>query len=162
MKEIKTKNGESFIIDDSTYKQLTENEILKNLSWHIRHDKGVSYVIASINLHRIIVNAKPGEIVDHKNGNGLDNRKSNLRICSKSQNNANRKSKKNGKSKYLGVSVQSYNTLTGKTILYVATIKKDGKRIYIGSFKCEKTAALAYNKKAKELHGVFANLNIIS
>jgi len=162
MKEIKTKNGESFIIDDSTYKQLTENEILKNLSWHIRHDKGMSYVIASINLHRIIVNAKLGEIVDHKNGNGLDNRKSNLRICTKAQNNANRKAKKNGKSKYLGVSVQSYKTLIGETTLYTAAIKKDKKTYYLGSYKCENTAALAYNKKAMELHGNFANLNIIS
>lgn len=108
-------------------------------------------------MHRIILGVVGvGICVDHVDGNGLNNQRSNLRICTHAQNMANKKSKKNGTSKYLGVhKTPSY----GK---WQAKIKHDKKRIYLGSFKNEIEAALAYNEAAIKIHGEFAKLNIIT
>lgn len=161
MGKLKLTQGKETLIDDNVLDLIKRNKILKNLSWHVRHDGNNWYVEASIKLHRLVMNAKPRELVDHKNGNTLDNRKENLRIVTYSQNNANRKAKKNGQSKYLGVSVAKYKSGLGFTKRYIASIKKDYKVYYLGSFEHEIDAAKAYNKKAIELHGEFANLNII-
>lgn len=103
-------------------------------------------------LHRLITNAPKGLQVDHINGNRLDNRKINLRICSSSDNSKNRpKNKGNYKGVYL-------DKLRNK---WIAQITKNYKCYHIGSFEKEIEAALAYNEKAKELHGEFAYLNKI-
>lgn len=99
------------------------------------------------------MNAAPNEQVDHINGDGLDNRKSNLRICNGSQNRCNKGKPKNNTSGYKGV---TWHTPNKK---WVAQIAVNGKHSYIGSFKTKEEAAKAYNKKAKELHGEFARLN---
>lgn len=89
--------------------------------------------------------------IDHKNGNGLDNRRENIRICSYSQNQMNRKNTSGKTSKYKGV-----NFYRGK---YISRIKLNYKEIRIGSFRLEIDAAKAYDIKAKELFGEFASLN---
>lgn len=108
-------------------------------------------------LHRLIL-GKPskGMVTDHINHNGLDNRKENLRFATRGQNQQNRRAGKNSSSQYLGVSWINQHQL------WQAMIRHNGKRYYLGSFTCEHQAALAYNKKAKELHGEFANLNVIN
>ena len=78
----------------------------------------------------------------------------NLRFATSSQNAHNRIKKPTGSSKFIGVSFQTEDRL------YAATIKKDGVKIYIGGSKDEEIAAQMYNKKAEELYGEFANLNI--
>jgi hypothetical protein len=96
-------------------------------------------------------------LVDHKDRNGLNNQKENLRICDYSKNAQN--SKRNpiyGSSNYKGV------YLYKRTNKYRANIKLKGKRIYLGYFDSDKEAALAYNKKAIELFGEYACLNIIT
>jgi hypothetical protein len=93
--------------------------------------------------------------VDHINGNTLDNRRSNLRIVDDSVSNINRRMFSNNTSGYRGV---SYAKDVNK---WRASIKKNGKTIVCGYYATAREAALAYNAKAKELHGDYAMLNTI-
>jgi hypothetical protein len=93
--------------------------------------------------------------VDHINGNRLDNRPCNLREATASQNSANSKSRKGSTSKYLGV---CWSKNHGK---WIACITTNGKTHHIGLFESEIEAAIAYNKAAKNTHGVFARPNVI-
>lgn len=104
-------------------------------------------------LHRIIMNCPEGKQVDHINRNSLDNRRENLRICSRGENAKNRKKGKNNKSGYKGVCQDK------KTKKWVANISFGGKQYYLGLFKTKEKAYEAYCKKAKQWHGEFANLN---
>ena len=98
--------------------------------------------------------------VDHIDGNGLNNQRSNLRIATRLQNLKN-KVVQVGKihSKYKGVCKQVCKHGDKIYAYWTALITSDFKRHYLGTFKTEEEAALAYNKKAVELHGEFANLN---
>lgn len=108
-------------------------------------------------LHRIITNAKKGETVDHKNGNSLDNTRSNLRICTQAENCRNQKRKITNTSGYKGVSIFKAYAKYNKQ--FVAEITVNYKRISLGYFGTPEEAALAYNKAALEHHGEFAKLN---
>lgn len=105
-------------------------------------------------MHRQILNLTDPQIkVDHKDGNGLNNQRSNIRPCTQSQNLANKRAC--GKSKYLGVSPSNR-----KTLKWYACIKPAGsKTISLGCFKTEEEAARAYDDAAKKHFGEFANLN---
>lgn len=94
---------------------------------------------------------KEGEHIDH---NGLNNLRYNLRVATHSQNCINRRAHKNSSSSFLGV----YKVRNK----WRAAIMKDYKRTHIGYFDNEKIAAIAYNEKAVELFGEFANLNKIT
>jgi hypothetical protein len=105
-------------------------------------------------VHRIIYYMQTGEDpidfdIDHRFGDLNDN--ANVRKVTKSQNLANSKPRKNCSSKYKGV-YKSRNT-------WCVEIQVRGKRIYVGRFRCEKEAALAYNKAAIENFGEFAWIN---
>lgn len=93
--------------------------------------------------------------VDHIDRDALNDKIENLRAATHSENNKNRCSQKNSSSKYLGV---FYNK---KWRSWRATIMINGKNKYLGSFKIEGNAALAYNKAAIEHHKEFANINIL-
>jgi len=120
-------------------------------------------------MHRQITNAPKGKDVDHINHNGLNNQKTNLRICTRAQNQKNKFPIKDSTSKYLGVSRKSnvkrrLKDGSVKTYIsnkWVSYIKVNRKTIYLGTFETEKEAAVQYNKHAKKHHGEFANLNII-
>lgn len=113
-------------------------------------------------MHAVIMNTVGTEkLVDHKDHNGLNNQKSNLRVCTKSENMANRYSVKGSSSSFLGVSMYVDKRNIKKNIKWVANIRKNNKTTFLGYFQSEIEAAKAYNKKAKELHGEFARLNII-
>lgn len=156
MKEIQLSQDKVALVDDEDY------DWLNQWKWYICTQKKTSYVLRikerkTILMHRQIMNAQKGELIDHKDGNGLNNQKSNLRKCTRSQNNANRHSF--GSSKYLGV-CKATHTDNGKIYIYWhANIKKNQEPICLGIFKSEIDAAKAYDKKAKELHGEFARLN---
>ena len=92
------------------------------------------------------------KFIDHIDGNGLNNQRSNLRSCNHSLNAMNSKKRPNTTSVYKGVSKLS----GGK---WKAQIELNQKSLYLGSFITEEEAALAYNQKAKELFGEYARLN---
>lgn len=107
-------------------------------------------------LHRVICGAKdPSVIVDHKNGNGLDNRLSNLRVTDSTGNNRNARKRKNSTSIYKGVSKKRNNTWSVQI-----QISKD-KYIHRSGLKSEEEAARLYNELATKYHGEFALLNEI-
>lgn len=97
--------------------------------------------------------------VDHINGNTLDNRRCNLRLCTSLQNNQNKGAMANKTSKYKGV----YKAKGVNKWRVVIQIRDNGKskRKHIGYFKSETIAAIAYNEAAKEYHREFARLNIV-
>jgi hypothetical protein len=106
-------------------------------------------------LHRFLMEAGKGEQVDHINGDKLDNRRANLRICTRSQNFYNKGRQSNNTSGYKGV------TFCKATKKWRAQIWFNKKRLSIGRYKTKEEAALEYNKMANKYHAEFANLNII-
>lgn len=141
-------------------------DFLMQWKWYAHKRGNVYYAtrtIKHIQIHRVVMGVTSSNIlIDHKNLDGLDNTENNLRIATKSQNAANASSRKNSSSKYLGVSLNTKKNKSSITLCWYATISQ-GRTLYIGSFpytsEGEILAAKAYNKKAKELHGEFANLN---
>lgn len=109
-----------------------------------------------IYLHRFIMDAPEGLTVDHINGNGLDNRRCNLRICSQGDNVRNRRHASGGTSKYQGV---CWNKARRK---WQANITVDNRLCYLGLFDDEQDAARAYNAAAVEHFGEFARLNDVA
>ena len=104
-------------------------------------------------MHRFLIDCPDDKDVDHINGDTLDNRLCNLRVCTRGQNNMNRVKKPNCSSIYKGVSWQK------KIKRWVAKISINNKTVYIGTYTDEKEAARAYNKAAKKHFGEFARLN---
>lgn len=145
------------IVDDEDY------EIINKKRWCVIIGKHTIYAKRTIKInnkrvcilmHNVISGAISPLQTDHINHNGLDNRKENLRVCSQSENNCNKKEIL-GKVKYHGVTKYCKN---GKTF-YVAFIKKDKKSKNLGTFKDPIEAAKAYDKAAILLFGEFARLN---
>lgn len=107
---------------------------------------------APIRMHRLIANAPPGFHVDHIDGDGLNNVRSNLRVATPSQNQMNRGASKNNRSGYKGV---SWNSRSRK---WSADISARGEFHRLGMFSSPKDAYAAYCQAARELHGEFARL----
>lgn len=106
-------------------------------------------------MHRVILLPESNMQVDHINGNGLDNRRCNIRTCTVAQNTANRIMVMKKSSKYKGV---CWNKAMRK---WKAYIKHSYKGFHLGYFDNEEEAALAYNNAAKLYFSEFARLNII-
>lgn len=107
-----------------------------------------------IYMHRLIMETPKGFDTDHINGNKLDNRCSNLRLATRSENEANKPKKAGCSSKYKGV---CWHKQRG---CWKAEIKINGKKKHLGVFLSEEVAAEAYNKAATERFKEFAKLNI--
>ncbi len=106
-----------------------------------------------IAMHREILKPPKGLLVDHRNLDGLDNQRSNLRLATRSENNINVPKRKNTTSHFMGVS------LTNGRKRWVANIDYHKKRICLGRFDNEEDAAKAYDEAARKYHGEFARLN---
>jgi hypothetical protein len=135
-------------------------EWLNRWDWYLSTCDGKYYAerkngIENVRMHREIMGCMKGDkkIIDHIDRNGLNNQRDNLRLCTSAQNQFNKTP--SGISKYLGV---CWNKQYKK---WKAQIRFDKKLINIGHYENEIDAAIAYNAKAKELHGEFANLNKI-
>lgn len=107
-----------------------------------------------IRMHRLLLNFPEGVEVDHINGNKLDNRRANLRLCSRAENSYNTSSR-DSSSQYKGVCWAKH------AHRWVGKIFHDGKRIHLGYFDSEVDAARAYNVAALHYFGKFARLNVI-
>jgi hypothetical protein len=129
--------------------------------WYICKWGKVFYVVATVynretkkqrtvKLHRLILNAPKNKDIDHKNGNGLDNRKKNLRLCTKVENGINRGKQKNNTSGYKGV-WQIHNGRWRARIHFK-------KSIHLGYFDTIKEAHQAYCKASKKYHGEFRRM----
>ena len=165
-KKIPVGSGKFALVDDADY------DWLNQYMWYTDH---YGYVMISfsrsilahapipdvastgISMSRLILELEPGDKreADHINHNILDNRRNNLRICTSSQNQGNRKIQKNTTSQYKGV---YWHKLTGK---WLAQITINRKHIHLGLFDNERTAAFAYNLAAKRHFKEFAFLNKI-
>jgi HNH endonuclease/AP2 domain len=107
-------------------------------------------------LHREVMNAKKGQIIDHINHSTRDNTRDNLRFCTTAQNSRNAKTPSTNTSGYRGVHFHCAGRYR-----WTAAIRLDGKKYRIGAFSTKEQAALAYNLAAIALHGEFATLNVI-
>ena len=121
--------------------------------WYVRNGVKIQRRRFALFVHRLIMDAPKGMHVDHINGNPLDNRKSNLRICTHAENSNNTGPRKNNTSGYKGVYWAKRNKR------WLAQITHNGKQVYIGHYKDKEEAARAYDAKAKEFQGEFAYLN---
>jgi hypothetical protein len=139
-------NKGQIIVDDDKYHTLLHLSISINEDGYAMNN--------NMRISRILMNAKEEDpLVDHINRNRLDNRICNLRFSDHGPNNHNKSKPKNASSQYFGV---SYDKNKEK---YRAAIAKDKIKYWLGYFKNEENAARAYDKKALELYGTFANLN---
>lgn len=112
-------------------------------------------VFDKVRMHRLIMNC-PSELqVDHINGNGLDNRRDNLRLATNKQNCRNKRVQINNLTGYKGVSFNK------KKKLYHARIRVNDELISLGRSKDLKIAIMKYNEAALKYFGEFAHLNII-
>jgi hypothetical protein len=165
MKEIPVSGGLVALVDDEDY------EVVVGYAWcGITHPRRrTSYAMANIPgtrpqrniyLHRLIMGAPSGIHVDHKNGNGLDCQRHNMRVATQTQNNHNTPKRLTyggipTRSRFKGV------TWEPRREHWVANGNLNGKCIYLGSSHNEQEAALAYNAFALEHYGEFARLNTI-
>lgn len=148
------------------YKALVDNEDYEKLSkfkWHTYEGRnGVMRAgrgHLSLLMSREVTNAPQHLHVDHIDGNGLNNQKSNLRVCTPAQNTQNRrKTKKRTGSKYKGVSFYKRDKKWLAQITYLDVLRQNI-RVTLGRFMAEEEAALAYDQAARKYFGEFATLN---
>lgn len=157
MKKIKLTQGKYAIINDSDFDLVNKYKWIFTGYACANAKKGRGNNV--IRMHRLITNVSRGEIVDHKNGNKIDNRKSNLRICSMGENKMNQNIYKNNTSGFKGVHLR--NDPRTKIKKWQARISFNNNRISIGYFTTAVEAAFAYNIAAIKFHGEFAKLNAI-
>ena len=156
MKYIPLTQGKVALVDDEDF------EWLNQWKWQASKTRNKFYVIRAgskhiprVLMHRLILGLKKGDgiVSDHKDDNGLNNQRYNLRKCTNSQNHQNQAPTGLGTSKYKGVSHCS--NCNG----WQVHIKHNGKSVWLGNYKNEIEAARVYDKKAKEIFGEFARLN---
>ena len=161
MKEILLTQGMVALVDDEDF------EYLSQWKWYADKKSQTFYAVRytklsrvngkrkriKISMHRLILNTSPTDTSDHANGNGLDNRRINLRICTDAQNNMNRGLSKSNTSGFKGVCWDKQYRM------WRAQIHINKTRIRIGRFEDKEKAAIAYNEAAIKYHGEFARLN---
>lgn len=155
MKKIKLSQNKYATIDNKEF------DFLNQFKWHAHKSRNTFYARTiksgkTIIMHRLIMNANFSEIIDHINGNGLDNQKKNLRLVSLNQNRQNSIKAKSNKSGYKGVSWYKNKSK------WRVSMGHNGKFIHIGYFLNKKDAARAYNNAAIKYFGEFAKLNKIN
>ena len=152
VRRIPLTRGKFALVDAEDYYRLAQYQwfavLSDNTFYAVRKNKG-----KNVKIHRVVMGAPDHLVVDHIDHNGLNNCKSNLRLCTTAQNNRNMRSVKGASSRYKGV---GWNKRMKR---WRALIQCDQKPYFLGDHENETDAARAYDKKAKELHGEFACLN---
>lgn len=152
-REIPLTQGYVTLIDEADF------DLVKELSWHASREPGGIYAKARkprggdayFKLHRFIMGEPPGALVDHINGNTLDNRRANLRPCSNAQNLQNTAQRSDSRSPYKGVERRGN--------VWRARIREGSAYRSLGHFKTSEEAALVYDAAARRLFGEFACVN---
>lgn len=155
-REIPLTKGKVAIVDAADY------EWLNQWRWHARGNGSAFYASRKVgprgatryvHMHRLIVGVEVDAEVDHINGDGLDNRRANLRSCSHRENTRSLKLNRNSQSGFKGV---SWHKARGK---WVSHISVDGRQRHLGIFDDPVKAAVAYDLAAKVHFGEYAKLN---
>jgi hypothetical protein len=157
VKEIELTQGLKAIVDDADF------EWASAIRWFPLYNGTTTYAISgypvmrggcvSRRLHRLILEAPAGVHVDHENGDGLDNRRSNLRLATRSQNAHNMHRLPRNTSGFKGVSYQKTNRK------WRAQIQCGERTYHLGYHATPEEAARAYDAKARELFGEYARTN---
>ena len=147
--------GKAAIIDDADY------PLIKCYRWYARKCRWCWYATANVKgkdgkwrkmqMHHLILGAVI--LTDHRNGDGLDNRRINLRPCTHAENVRNSTARHNSRSPYKGVSWDR------KSRKWKAQIGMHGRKIHLGFYEREQDAAEAYDMAARRYFGEFARLN---
>lgn len=154
MKEVVLTNGNTALVDDEDF------ALVSQYRWYANPKRSAVYAVTqangeSIGMHRLILGLKKGDGLegDHKDGNGLNNCRSNLRAATHAENQRNqvRRIPKHG---YRGIQPQGNR--------WRADIHVNGQLIYLGFFRTRQEAALAYNRAALKHFGEFACLNNVT
>jgi hypothetical protein len=136
------------VVSNKDYKNLKSKKWYYAAGYAVRTEKG-----KRVYMHRVIKNPCQTQVVDHKNGDKLDNRRSNLRVCSSRENHCNQKISKHNTSGAKGVVFNKKNSN------WNARITHKMKRIHLGTFKTKEEAIVAYNKAAQKYHGKYRKEN---
>jgi hypothetical protein len=153
MKTIQLSQGKVAMVDDDDY------SLVMQYKWYARLHRYTWYAQTAtpgnlnrkMGLHNLILGCKG---VDHKDGDGLNNQRANLRPCTVGQNNSNNRLRKDSSTGFKGVTRES-----GASPSWRARIRKNGKYVSVGSFGTAEQAAHAYDAAAKAQYGEFARLN---
>jgi len=149
MKEIKLNKGFVALVDDEDYERLA------GFNWRVslRKDKKMIYAVAVIKMHRVALGIQDSRVlVDHRNGQGLDCQKKNLRVATQTQNLANTGKHQDGKNKYKGVQLHKHS---GRWMMRISR----GKQVFVRYFASEARAAVEYDIIARVLDGEFVHPN---
>ena len=165
MKEIVLTKGKVALVDDADFDWLNQWKWYaydnSGRGWYaIGYFKISKHCYEKARMHRLILGVTDDKsLIDHIDGNGLNNQRINLRLCNSSENQGNRNGKSNGSSKYKGVC-----RIEGKNgyVSWRSELYLNGIKVFQKNFSSEDAAAIAYNQAAIKHYGSFAKLNIIT
>lgn len=156
--EIPLTKGYVALVDDEDYEELSQ------WKWQSQSggERNTAYArrgiynpysrrMTTVMMHRVIMGDPADYLIDHKDGNGLNNTRSNLRIATRAENQYNSRINKNNTTGFKGV---TFHRNTGK---YMAQVSVDGATRYLGLYNSAEAAHYAYCEAAKQLHSEFAN-----